>query len=346
MVRLSSPTISVSHPKQTPVLLMSLDSHRPAWFQHHQKRVIPNHLEAKKKLLFQILSDDKKLTTTQKLVVDDGFNLLTFGSSQRGDKLTIFDDLRMDDTVSEHAEEVAFGDDQPPLRSIHDLTQEVLLSKPRQKVDSLLNKDPARFPLVFLAPLPTTKEPKSQRPEKQELAVIVFGYSESRSREVIAYFSEVGKILEPFDLNGTTTMLTQLADRNRQVPIFCGPTWVKITYEDRDQALDALKRNGKAFNGEFIGVIPYSKDALEAIQNRQLDPNEDRGAWDLKLVNRKPNDDNAAAMLPPLLALTLEMKDGLKLFLKSDASLTKPDDKTKMLWVESAKNWFFGFYEL
>lgn len=325
---------------------MSLDSHRPAWFQHHQKRVIPNHLEAKKKLLFQILSDDKKLTTTQKLVVDDGFNLLTFGSSQRGDKLTIFDDLRMDDTISEHGEEVTFGDDQPPLRSIHDLTQEVLLSKPRQKVDSLLSKDPARFPLVFLAPLPTAKEPKSQRPEKRELAVIVFGYSEPRSREVIAYFNECGTILEPFDLDGTTTMLTQLADRHRRVPIFCGPTWVKITYENPELALDALLRNGKAFNGEFIGVIPYSKDALEAIQNRQLDPSEDRGAWDSKLVNRKPHDDRTAPLLPPLLVLKLDIKDGLKLFLKTDASLAKPDDKTKMGWKENLAKKIFGFYEL
>lgn len=328
---------------------MSLQQQPPAWHLNHKKRVIPNHLEAKKKLSFQILSDGKKLTTTQKLVVDDGFNLLSFGQNKRGDKLTMFDDLRFDETINDTVEEVTFGDDQPPLRLIHDLTEEVLVSKPRQKVDSLLSKDPKQFPLVFSSKSPTTahhEEPQTS--SQQELAVIVFGYLDARAPQVIRYFRECGPILEKFDLGSPMTLLTAVKHTKKMVPIFSGPSWVKITYELPELALDALLRNGTVFNGEFIGVMPYSKDAVEKMERRQLSADEDVGKLDSQLLDGKPHDDRATQMAPPLLVLKMEIKDGLKLFVKADAT---PNTKTsagqtKMGWVENATKKLFGFYEL
>ncbi|CAN3358274.1 hypothetical protein DICA3_C18514 [Diutina catenulata] len=329
---------------------MSHDSN-PSWYQHHNRRVIPNHLEAKKKSSFQLSGDGKKSTTTQRSVVDDKFNMLSFGSNNR-DKATNFDDS-VNETIADTVEEVTFGDDLPPARSIHDLAHEEIV-KPR-KNKTFVSKDPSRFASIFGGPA-APQEPLS--PEvAPESAVIVFGYSECRAAEIIRYFRDCGPILEDFDTGSAPSLLIHSNSQAKIVPIFCGSSWVKITYANAESALDALQRNGQVFNGEFLGVIPYSKDAVEKIERRQLSPTEDVGALSpIVLASKAPKD--AHPSQSPSLVSKIDIKDGSKLFLHnphtnsalevlsktSNESEVRP--KEKIGWVDNVTKKLFGFYEV
>nr|3P3D_A Chain A, Nucleoporin 53 [Meyerozyma guilliermondii] len=111
-----------------------------------------------------------------------------------------------------------------------------------------------------------------------ELAILVFGYPETMANQVIAYFQEFGTILEDFEvLRKPQAMTVGLQDR-QFVPIFSGNSWTKITYDNPASAVDALLENGAVFNGVLLGVIPYTKDAVERLQKRKLTSSEDIGS--------------------------------------------------------------------
>lgn len=131
-----------------------------------------------------------------------------------------------------------------------------------------------------------------------ESAILVFGYPEHLANQVINYFKDFGNILEDFEINKNSkkNFLHNIAADNsfkstttkksdKIIPCFTGKSWVKITYDNPASALEALQQNGVVFNGSLLGVIPYSKDAIEKLQNRKLNPNEDIGGKEFGFKN-------------------------------------------------------------
>lgn len=391
--------------------MMSNGSSQPRWTSNHKKRIIPNHLVPTKKTGFHLStstgSKNKKndgngnLDKSSSLVSTDQYNILSFGSQRRKtigqqipfDKSALFDttsvDLtRMDDTGNDSIYEdniVSMGEDMPPTRSIHDLNDEILvgLNKPTQS-DSFINKDPQQFRSIFNRdqdPSLTNLNANSDKMNSlttNESAVLVFGYPESISELVIQHFQDFGTILENFDSKTSTNSLLSI-DKDRQhkiIPIFSGKNWVKITFDNPESAIEALQENGIVFNGCILGVIPYSKDAIEKLQKRKLSKVEDIGGKiDLssistlddnnlktnnnnntninKVVNTKGNNNNKANNSinnTNSVTTKLDIKDGSKFFLKSEEELksinnTKSSNNNLTL-IQKATKFLFGFHEL
>ncbi|EJS44365.1 asm4p [Saccharomyces arboricola H-6] len=144
-------------------------------------------------------------------------------------------------------------------------------------------------------------------------AIIVFGYPESISNEVIKHFSHFGHIMEDFQVlrlgrgispssfrifqkddtssnrnDSTNNKAITLKGRdnestNRKYPIFTGESWVKLTYNSPSSALRALQENGTIFHGALIGCIPYSKNAVEQLAGCQIDSIDDIGEFNVSL---------------------------------------------------------------
>lgn len=319
------------------------------------------------------------------------FNILSFGTSQRraatssgtfdsnssimspfetysGDlsKLERIGDVSTDDFPL-HGND----DDIPPSRSIYDLNDEVLISLRRPAdlySESSINKDPKKFNNLF------NKEKVSDIYEKKmdenlehnplengKSAILVFGYPENMANQVIAHFLEFGTVLEEFEVAKTRHSFIkqyQVAanETSKQiVPIFCGDSWVKITYDNPSSALDALQENGNVFNGHLLGVIPYSKTAVEKLQKRKINKEEDIGGgiqYQLDAFNKgQKSEPGVESDLQSTYISKMEIKDGSGLLLKANSSEpvnSKPDKKKKedMSLVSRACKYLFGFYEL
>ncbi|CCE80063.1 Piso0_003160 [Millerozyma farinosa CBS 7064] len=321
------------------------------------------------------------------------FNLLSFGTTQRkaltagstADRAnsvgSLFDtssgDIsRVDKSASEifHDEPsvAQFEDDAPPSRSIYDLNDEVLISldKPSNaNNDYFLNKDPKNFNNVFNrdgTSAPATEKSaqddlKNNPLEHSESAILVFGYPETMANQVISYFQEFGTILEDFEVTKRHNTLArfQNSSNNGQkkpfIPIFSGKSWVKLTYDNPSSALDALQENGSVFNGVLLGVIPYTKDAIEKLQKRKIEKNEDIGGGlktDL-LFSEKNREQTLidTGNTQTSYASKLELKDGSKFFLSPEAPGTSKAEEEKKATnnqglISNFLRFFFGFNEL
>ncbi|KAG7665979.1 uncharacterized protein J8A68_000408 [[Candida] subhashii] len=333
--------------------------------------------------------------------------------SQGGDRLnsisggslfdTSFDISKYDDTINESKDEnelIQFGgaDDVPPARSIYDLNDEILVSlnKPVQQIDSFINKDPKSFHNLFnrdqQESTTESEETKHAEQEKRrqsvnqlqysESAILVFGYPESLSNQVIQYFSEFGDILEQFEQisspgsassSKSNSLLSINSRKNRKiVPIFSGTNWVKITYDNPASAIDALQQNGSVFNGILLGVVPYEKTALEKLKKRKLVKSEDIGGTNVSLMQSTPkkqqkengeaplaeaapaSNGNAATSAPASISYStkLDIKEGSQFFLKPDGNElnNKKDDnnknKEKLGVLGTLSKYIFGFHDL
>lgn len=367
----------------------------PAWIQNPKKRTIPNHLIPKRKPGFQITStandkkDDKSKGDFLQSNGSSPFNLLSFGSSHQRKSLnldnransSLYDttagditkyDETMNNTMNDDFNAYGMDDDLPPSRSIYDLNDEILLSldKPNsQHNESFINKDPKDYNNIFNKNDSKVKaissgekvEDKLIHPlQKGESAILVFGYPESMANQVIQRFQEFGTILEDFDVNKNKKFRDFSAKQRETIlPCFSGKSWVKITYDNPASALDSLQENGTIFNGVLLGVIPYTKDSIEKLQNRKLTENEDIGGG-INLVNNLDNThkvDNAATNgdtsdVQASYVSRLEIKDGSNLFLKSDStdpSKPNPDNKSdneNLGAVGTVFKYIFGFNEL
>lgn len=330
-------------------LLKSQNGTDPKWFQNTQRRTITNHLVPKRKAGLQITA--KKDLKNTKSSTPTEYNLVNFGLSQRNltglDKYdTSSGDIsKYQDTLTELVVP-SNGDDLPPGRSIYDLNDEVLISLNRpsnQNANSFINKDPKSFSNAFGAAA-VAVEPKKATPLTDESAVVVFGYPEVLSSQIIAHFQELGNVLEPFEGKHKNTSFLKERDHHL-VPILSGPSWVKITYDNPASAVDALQENGSVFNGAPLGVIPYLKAVVEKLQKRKLTDEEDVGQLDVdalpKAVDPVETGDNTYLK-------RLDIKDGSALFLKANSDPSKPDEKKddKIGLVGRATRFLFGFNEL
>ncbi|KAK6203615.1 Nup53/35/40-type RNA recognition motif-domain-containing protein [Scheffersomyces amazonensis] len=333
------------------------------------------------------------------LLSSNEYNLLSFAgqqSSQQQRKLldkvddTSVDFTKYDETLNEtliNNEDffTNFDEDLPPTRSIHDLNDEFLVSlgnKPVEKIDSFINKDPKTFENVFTRGTNESKKQESSITKESmnplvnnESAIIVFGYPESLTNQIIQHFKEFGDILEDFESNHKSTY-SSLNSRHNQlskklVPIFVGKNWIKLTFDNPASALDAIQENGSVFNGVLLGVIPYTKHAIEKLQKRSITSNEDIGgnnALDLsvvkpeKLLNGNSNSNsngnsnsisnsNGNGIIkestPSQLTNKFEMKDGSQFFLNNGDQQKEKDAKQEKLGVlGNLSRYIFGFHEL
>lgn len=366
------------------------ESNEPAWFQSHTRKVISNHLSQKKRLPFQLTSvagkKDSKTSSrdSQKATGSSEFNVVSFGTKIHKSSTSGLDNLMLilngdNDTILENDDIPLYSnsEDLPPSRSLYDLNDEVMISlnKPVQLTDSFINKDPRQYANVF------SKEDafKSKDDDKKvlkapllnsEAAILVFGYPENMANQVIAHFLELGTILEKFEASKDSSSLAKSTfstftgsfpmskgskTESRVVPIFSGHSWVKITYDNPSSAMDALQESGTVFNGVLIGVVPYTKDAVEKLQKRKITQQEDIGggvpAYSSSAISKgdkgilgEKND------IQSTYAKRLDIKDGSGLFLTSQNNGTTPAKEAKSsqnlgVWG-TISNFFFGFYDL
>lgn len=322
------------------------------------------------------------------------FNVITFGNKAHRNSNASFQDssiLALKDQSFEGNKDnedlplYNYDEDLPPPRSIYDLKSEssMAVNKPTQQTESFVTKDPRSFQNAF-ARGGAAEESKAddkkilKNPlQHSEAAVLVFGYPESMANQVIGHFLEFGTILEDFEAGKSTVtsspeeifqgpstgaFIFSKADETHhenqsKPPIICGKSWTKLTYDNPSSAADALQESGSVFNGSLIGVVPYTKSAVEKLQNRKLSSTEDIGGGlqglqlgDLsskvdKGVIGDSNDIQASYIK------RLDIKDGSEMFLKAPkgdsqnpSEVKKPAEK--LGFVGTISNYLFGFHDL
>lgn len=320
------------------------------------------------------------------------FNLITFGnrphrtsSASYADTLALY--LGDADTTTGNYENDDIplynnSDDVPPSRSMYDLNDEVFISlnKPAQHTESFINKDPRSFNNLFAKGDDQTKKAADSEQKiltnpllNSESAILVFGYPEQMANQVIGRFAEFGTILEDFEAAKTSAsealdllpaagafpFATKATARENlpAPPIFSGKSWVKLTYDNPSSAIDALQESGTVFNGALIGVVPYTKDAVEKLQGRKLTSVEDIGGGLPTLVHSESSKVDKGVIgdsndMQASYIKRLDVKDGSELFLKANAgngdpskSSTKQSNKKLGVWG-TISNYFFGFHDL
>ncbi|CAI5759501.1 unnamed protein product [Candida verbasci] len=392
----------------------SSSSSQPIWFQNNlKKRTIPNHLIPKKKPSFQLTNNDsnsnkqeliKLKKSNQSLINSDQFNILSFSNNKDSKKLlslgslldnqstnsgifdNSFDLTKVDETINESNEVQEFNDDLPPIKSIYELNEEINQFKNEFKKDflkeSFLNKDPKNFNNVFNK---TNKQDILNKQHEKNLttldnncAIIVFGYPESLSLQVIQYFKTFGNILEKFEINkilndGDISInqinknLTGLTEKdNQNIPIFTGNNWIKLTFDSLNSALLALQENGTVFNGALLGVVPYHKNTVEKLEKRLLKKDEDLSNENLNLFLQQQQNQNqylnqTESTIPPSsdsmsnqnYINKLDIKEGSQFFInpENEKNHTKVDNnndknKEKLTLISTLSKYIFGFHDL
>lgn len=324
------------------------------------------------------------------------FNLLSFGASQRKaltssgslDRTnsvgSLYDtsvgdiskyEKTLNETLSDDFSLYNNDDDLPPSRSIYDLNDEILISlnKPTNThADAFINKNPKNFNNVFNKDdsFNSNQEQvleenlKSNPLQNAESAILIFGYPESMANQVISYFQEFGTILEEFEVTKQKNTLLKYYQtnnnpnkKNQIVPILSGRSWVKITFDNPSSAIDALQENGCVFNGVLLGVIPYSKDAIEKLQKRKLEEGEDIGGgieYQLNSFDKSKKPDRITGDSNDIQSnyiTKLDIRDGTSLFLNpnsTDPTKSEEDKKKEenLGVVGKVFRYFFGFNEL
>lgn len=375
----------------------NLNNNQPIWFHNPSRKTIPNHLVSKKKPGFHITPTSTSKDTSKgknfNVSSDNAgqFNLYSFGSSQRkaltssgtlvsGNSIgSLYDTSTGDGSKIEGAndsftESFSVDDDLPPSRSIYDFGDDVMhaLNKPASpNTNSFINKDPKDFFNAFNKDNADGKNDLKHERKSSESsnllnvasAVLVFGYPEAMANQVIAHFLNFGRILEDFEVTKQNTTLlrnyelTLGSDRQRSYPIFCGKSWVKITYDNPSSAMDALQENGSVFNGVLLGVIPYSKDAVEKLQRRKLTESEDIGSATGPQTSVFDNSEKPENVLGKeddvhnTNSTKVDIQDGSRFFLKSnvsenDASESEEKKNRNSGILSTIFNYLFGFDDL
>ncbi|EGV63508.1 hypothetical protein PSN45_004741 [Yamadazyma tenuis] len=364
--------------QQSQVNQTSTPAEEPSWSSYPVKRVIPNHITSKRKPGFQITTG-KKNDKAKQSQSSNSFNAVSFGSPRKpglesriSTASNIYDTTadvtKFDETINKTITDdlsiyEAMDDDMPPSRSIYDLNDEILLNldKPNNHTDSFLNKDPKQYGNVFnrgevdSSQRVEKKKPQAINPlENGESAILVFGYPEHIANQVIQYFQDFGTILEDFEMNKNKLYKT-INNKQREKIISClsGTSWVKITYDNPASAIEALFQNGMVFNGSLLGVIPYTKDAVEKLQNRKLGDYEDIGSGiEFKTSGFKTQEPDASQDLTNSNFSKLEVKDGSKLFLgptsanNDNKGIDNKHNNENLGVVGNIMKYVFGFNEL
>lgn len=94
--------------------------------------------------------------------------------------------------------------------------------------------------------------------QKSEYGVIVYGFTQDQFGTIITHFGKFGPILENF-----TQTSKGLSNVKGGYPIYMGPNWVKLTYDDSSSMARALAENGNMANdGQIVSVVQANGSTL------------------------------------------------------------------------------------
>lgn len=298
-----------------------------SWYNNPKKKSnLHNNLSKRSLLLRSTGNEDKSETSSGIHLKNNGFNLADFSKKDSSDLLQKKDNLGATDIYNSTT-------DYPPTTSLHDWQREdeFGIVQPASNTSNYGEPNSKSYhnnsyggliktPNVFDKSgqssgykLSSTIGKNNTDVNKNdnnsaiysESAVIVFGYPEYLSNQVITHFSHFGNILEDFEILRSSTGINnntfrlhanlnalQEGSMSTKLPIFTGEGWVKITYDSPTSALRALKENGTVFTGHLIGCIPYSKSAVEQLASISVDKSDDIGSIDLGQINKSVNEDS------------------------------------------------------
>ncbi|AMD21733.1 HFL123Cp [Eremothecium sinecaudum] len=372
------------------------ESNPPSWFHNPRKRTIPQ----------TIIKRSSKPTTSEgatstsssgnsSSAPNSGFGLISFGSK----KSTIFNSR----STTQGTDVLTSGNlidsnEAPPMKSLYDLQREdefgsVMPASNESNKKSLAlgkTKETTSMRNVFDRDVQQQENQEEQAnsaaaTNHNESAVLVFGYPESISNQIILHFSKFGNILEEFEvLRGVSGMNnailraahSQNLENHKKYPIFTGDGWIKLTYDSPSSALRALQENGTVYGGSLIGCVPYNKQAVEQLASCRIEKSDDIGGVNFS-VNQTPNNNlpssssnNESQQIPPphdedharftFSTRKLDLKDGASLFVHSGNShnhnfLKNLEDRMRQHEAQVQANtgivnkinsWLFGWNDL
>ena len=269
--------------------------------------------------------------------------------------------------------------DAPPLKSVYDLDEDTFgVNKPTRNQSDFIKKDPKEFNNLFkrFESRDGRKEKESREVksksivDESENAIIVFGYPENTSVQIIQYFKQFGTILENFtDLsagNEAWNLLSNLEKKQKNTSIYTGTNWIKITYDNHNSALNALQENGCIFNGNLLGVVPYHKSVIDKLEKKKVFINEDIGNGNLSMplksaLEKNPNGVQNQVITPPSSSAPsgankstfvnkVNPKEESQYFItskdKKDESENNEQKNPKLGVLKTLSNYIFGFHDL
>lgn len=221
-----------------------------------------------------------------------------------------------------------------------------------------------------------------QSAEKLYCSVIIYGFDDDHFSLIVEHFAKYGKIMENLVISdytyyygafGNVIAHDKLVDVDEKekssldskkkglelFPLFLGPQWVKVTYDNPNSAIRALADNltddGK---GNVLGVLPYRRQDLEILLSHEIPDELNIGeglhglSHELELEKRLADNEigrylsNARGDTLDSLngtkrnASSLTLKDGTKLLLK-----TKKESDGKNIW-HKGMGFLFGEGEI
>lgn len=275
-----------------------------SWYNIARKRNIPQSV---------IKRSSKPSSSADGSSTDDLKQRSGFSSVQFGTKKPVFSSSQpvQPTDIATYVE----SNEAPPTKSLYDWQREdefgsvssnmsavpssnqVSLTQDYSKsTRNAFDRDASKSPVK----LQTDQPNDISRQQSQESAVIVFGYPESISNQIILHFSKFGNILEDLEVlrgvtgnnisSATIRLRAQHKDSKPQkkYPIYTGDGWIKITYDSSSAALRALQENGTVYGGCLIGCVPYNKTAVEQLASCKIDKSDDIGGINFSL-SMKPN---------------------------------------------------------
>lgn len=288
--------------------IASSNEKEESWYNIARKRNIPQSV---------IKRSSKPATSGDSSSAEPSTQRSGFSSVQFGTKKQIFNVNQQapNTDIATYVE----SNEAPPMKSLYDWQREDEFGS----VQSAISMPAASSHLISNQGIPTstrnafdrdnmqlnTKQTDEEsidktRTKPQESAVLVFGYPESISNQIILHFSKFGNILEDFEVlrgvtgNNISSATIRLRSQNKdsapqkKYPIFTGDGWIKLTYDSSSSALRALQENGTVYGGSLLGCVPYSKVSVEQLASCMIDKSDDIGGIGFSL-SMKPDTTNA-----------------------------------------------------
>lgn len=294
----------------------------PEWFNNPRKRAIPQAIIKRTSKRSPSVDSSQTVIDNSNSTQRSGFNSISFGSKKdvRGD---LASQSVNTGKSSDHSTSMLSLNEAPPTVSLNDwlredefgatgsYTSEIdrdVRTSPQDNTSSAFSRtEPAlatktafqsnafdktglvgTSSQIALDSDSSKKSNSNQTSFISESAVIVFGYPESISNQVITHFSKFGNILEDFEAlrstSGINAATLRLRGRKsdssvpeRKYPIFTGDGWVKLTYDNSSSALRALQENGQVFGGCLVGCVPYNKNLVEQLASCKIAKPDDIG---------------------------------------------------------------------
>lgn len=260
-------------------------------------------------------------------------------------------------------------DQMPPKKSINDFTEDSfgghVTQREREKFTHFdaISENPTDFKSFFNSK--KQEDLKNEKSINQESAVIVMGYNDSRFDLVLEHFAKFGHILEDFNVVSHTKPLSKAGAK--KVPIFVGYQWVKITYDNPNGAIRAVRENGCKLDLDEkpVKVILYTKTALEQLLKTSIKDQDDIGdlsrhGLSTQNINSLNNESNFDLSHVEVVAVqqdldigavssrpgVLRFKDGKNLFLKSQKKVEENEKEAPKGFVARISQYIFGFNEV